>query len=149
MLCPVDIVKRLQRAAQVWDPIIKEKLKQNVIKPNERIPVTCGADTTPVPAHPQYCWRRNIILGLCGPVSPYHKCSLDPPVQISNGEAGFHQIVELVTTNVWASYVYTHILQPQVITCSHTRVSQHTYMHCIYVGGLAPSGTRAYVCNLQ
>ena len=105
---------------RVWQPIIDRKIAIESLRQGEVIPVTCGADATPVPALPEYCEHRNIIVGLCGPTAPDHKCSLDPPVQIANGEAGFNQIVELVRGNVWASYVYVHILQPQVCDCMNT-----------------------------
>ena len=105
------------------------------------VPVTSGCDATPVPAHPQYCERRGIIVGLCGLAEEGHKCSLDEPVKIENGEAGFRQIVELIRSNVWASYIYAHILQPQVdwlplmndlvfVTC---KCYDHKYiLTCIY-----------------
>ena len=115
-LGPVDVPGRLERAARVWAPVILEKVKAGVVDQGDVIPVTCGCDATPVPSRPQYCPRRNIIMGLCGPVSPHHKCTLNAPEQIANGEVGFHQIVRLVTGNVWASYIYVHILQPQVST---------------------------------
>ena len=124
-LCPVDIEGRLKRAARMWAPLIAEKVEKKIISVSDRVPVTCGSDATPCPPHPEYCDRRNIILGLCGPVSPTHKCDLSAPVQIANGEEVFHQIVELVTGHVWASYVYTHILQPQV---PHAYM-RHTYTH--------------------
>ena len=114
-LCPMDTKGRVERAARLWGPIVKQKIEDGVLKTTDCVPVTCGCDATPVPAHPRFCDRRQIIVGLCGPVCPDHKCSLAKPAKISNGEEGFHQIVELVTKSVWASYVYVHILQPQVI----------------------------------
>ena len=127
-LSPADIRGRMHRACRLWSPLIAEKVKDGTLKPAEFIPVTCGSDATPVPAHPQYCPKRNIIFGLCGKVSPDHKCTLDPPAQILNGEAGFQQIVSLVRTNVWASYVYVHILQPQVPWLPPIHI--HVYMTC-------------------
>ena len=137
-LCPVDVEGRLTRAARIWAPIILEKIEAGVLAEGDVIPTTCGCDATPVPAHPQYCPRRNIIMGLCGAVTPGHKCSLDPPEQIANGDQGFHQIVRLVTGNVWACYIYVHILQPQVrsphphlpIICTY---HAHTYAHVIHI----------------
>ena len=133
---PTDVRERMCRAKRLWEPLIQEKIKDGTLRiPKEAadfkefcIPVTSGADATPVPAHPQYCASRNIIFGLCGKVSPDHKCTLDPPAQILNGEAGFNQIVDLVRTNVWASYVYVHILQPQVDWLPPIHV--HVYMTC-------------------
>ena len=113
-MCPADILGRMKRAARLWAPLIEKKLKNGTITRGDRIPVTSGSDATPVPAHPQYCFRRNKILGLCGPICQNHKCTLDSPELIHNGEAGFEQIVDLVRNNKWASYVYVHILRPQV-----------------------------------
>ena len=113
-LLPTDTRARLRRAASLWKPLIKEKLDEGVILAGDIIPCTAGADATPVPALPQYSEHRNIIVGLCGLVAPDHKCTLQPPEQILNGEAGFNQIVRLIRSNEWASYVYVHILQPQV-----------------------------------
>ena len=128
-LYPGDSLKRIQRAANLWKPIIEEKLAAGEIGSVDVIPVTSGADATPVPSLPQYCPRRNIIVGLCGPVAPGHKCSLDPPQQIQDGEAGFNQIVSLIRTQVWSSYVYAHILQPQVGPHTHAYTYMHIHMH--------------------
>ena len=116
-LLPTDVRSRVERAARLWKPIIEEKTKLGLLKKTHVVPTTCGADATPVPALPQYCPRRNIIVGLCGEVTRDHKCTLAVPEQILNGQAGFDQIVRLIRTNVWASYVYVHILQPQVRSC--------------------------------
>jgi hypothetical protein len=113
-LLPDDIPGRLRRAARLWTSIIEQKIKSGDLEAGHLVPITCGADATPVPAHPQYCEKRNIIFGLCGSIEGEHKCTLEPPEQILDGEAGFNQIVRLVRTNVWSSYVYVHILQPQV-----------------------------------
>ena len=125
-LCPHDVEGRLRRTSLVWDPIIEEKVKAGVLTRADLIPVTAGSDATPIPSRPRYCWRRNIIIGLCGPDTPDHKCSLESPPQIANGEEGFHQIVELVCGHVWASYIYTHILQPQVDWLP----PMHAHMYC-------------------
>jgi hypothetical protein len=113
-LLPGDVDGRMRRAARLWAPILIGKIEDGVLAEGERVPVTSGADATPTPAHPQYCGPRNIVAGICGPICADHKCTTTEPVQIANGEAGFNQIVELIRTNVWSSYVYVHILQPQV-----------------------------------
>jgi len=148
-LCPHDVEGRLRRTARIWAPIIREKLEHKVIKGVDRIPITCGSDVTPVPAHPRYCARRNVILGLCGPVSPAHKCSLAAPVKILNGEAGFNQIIDLVTGHVWSSYVYTHILQPQVHNINASLRNDCLTLTHAPAGGLAPTSTRAYLLDVQ
>ena len=107
-------IHRCDGAARLWKPIIKEKIEEGILVKGHIIPYTAGADATPVPALPQYSDQRNIIVGLCGPVAPDHKCTLLSPEQILNGQAGFNQIVRLIRSNEWASYVYVHILQPQV-----------------------------------
>ena len=111
---PTDVEGRVKRAARLWSPIVEEKLEDGTLLPGHRIPVTCGSDATPVPAHPQYCFHRNCVIGVCGLCSPGHKCSLATPETISSDEEGYNQIITLIRTNVWGSYVYVHILQPQV-----------------------------------
>ena len=110
----MDSVARIKTAARLWSPLLEEKMGQGLLLKTHIIPCTAGADATPVPALPQYCARRNCIVGLCGVIAPEHKCTLDPPEQILCGEDGFRQIVRLVVGNVWASYMYVHIIQPQV-----------------------------------
>lgn len=73
---------------RLWKPLIQAKLEDGTLTPGDLIPVTSGADATPVPAHPQYCEHRNVIVGLCGPNIPLHKCSTDAAEQILDGEAG-------------------------------------------------------------
>lgn len=84
----MDVNARLKRAACLWKPILQRKIKDGTLKPGQFVPVTCGADATPVPAHPQYCEDRNIITGLCGPNVVGHKCSTAMAEQILNGEDG-------------------------------------------------------------
>ena len=79
-LCPVDIERRLKRAARLWAPLIEEKIQSKIMAPTDRVPVTCGADATPCPPHPEYCNRHNIILDLCGPFALDHKCDLCAPL---------------------------------------------------------------------
>ena len=129
-LSPADTHTRIQRAKRLWEPIIQEKVKDDTLSKGDIIPVTSGADATPVPANPRYCNHRNIVVGVCGPITAGHKCTMDPPVQIQDGEAGFNQIVEIIRSNVWASYVYVVILQPQVDWLPSVHVCIYATCNC-------------------